>query len=125
MEWFDCPLKNVFARELVPPILPGKTLDYEHLISKLDSYLCTNCCNFRLLRTSKTAPGCIDVYEIRSHSEKLDVDAPPKEMHQRWHNYHSFRCYCGQAALLCESDKFSDFNYTKAVDQYDPESSFH
>jgi len=33
-------------------------------------------------------------------------------------------CACQSKALLCESDRFSEFYYTKALGEYDPERSF-
>lgn len=67
--WSECPIKDVFNTERLPPILPGKVLDVDHLKSLVDSYLCPNCCNYRVMRTLKTSPSCVDVYEIRTNQQ--------------------------------------------------------
>ena len=65
----NCPIKNIYATEQVPPILPGKIVDLDHLRTVVESYLCNNCCNYRIIRNNRTAPGCVDVYEIRANEE--------------------------------------------------------
>ena len=42
-----------------------------------------------------------------------DVVVPPKENHDKFFQMLSFVCSCKKKALICETDKFSEFSYTK------------
>ena len=92
----------------------------ENLKSSVKQYLCTNCCSHRVIRTQKTAPGCVDVMNTYHGLRNEDVVVPPKENHEKFFQMHSFVCGCKKKALICETDKFSEFSYTKDHRALDP-----
>jgi len=118
--WDNYPIKSIYKSKLVPPILPARTQDMDHFRSLVKQYLCTNCCSHRVIRTPRTAPGCVDVMDTYQGLRNEDVVVPPKDNHDKFFQLQSFVCGCKRKALICETDKLSDFRYTKDHRALDP-----
>lgn len=84
IKWQNYQIKSTFNYKLVPPIMPARTRDIDHLKSLLKQYLCTNCCSHRVIRTPRTAPGCVDVMETYQGLRSEDVVVPPKTSHEKY-----------------------------------------
>ena len=124
IDWENYKIKDTFKEKLVPPISPTK-INMGLLKSRVSQYLCQNCCSHRIIRTSKTAPGCVDILQISASCSNEDVAVPPlKKKDQLWFSMHTFVCTCKRKALIVETDKFSDLVYTKDANNYDPEMGF-
>ena len=124
IDWENYPIKNTFKEKLVPPILPGKLASFDQLKAKVAEYLCPKCCSHRVIRNTRTAPGCVDVLEIPTNPQNDDVVVPPLEKKSKmWFQFHSFICSCKSKALICETDQNSDFAYKKTRESYDPDAS--
>ena len=125
IDWDKYPIKDTFREKLVPPINPANTYNIEHLKQRVNQYLCTNCCSHKIVRTPRTASGCVDVIEIAACPwGEEDIAVPPvNKPNQLWLKLHTFVCSCKRKTLICETDKYSEVQYTKDVESYDPDQS--